>query len=153
MQTYAKIIQSVCNFCDSAAESFSFKRLTVGLVSSHGKMFTSYRRNVAKWTKTWNRTDGEYFCEAVSMDDAQVTEYWTRIPKEMPRGSHEKGPDMIMGDGEPSKKPSSAKKATCAAESKAKKKPAATANFAKAPKKEAAKEAKTMKKAMEQTLD
>lgn len=147
MQTYAKIIQSVCNFCDSAAESFSFKRLTVGLVSSHSEMFTSYRRNVAKWTKTWNRTDGEYFCEAVSMDDAQVTEYWTRIPKEMPRGSHEKGPDMIMGDGEPSKKPASAKKATRAAESKAKKKPAATANFAKAPKKEAAKEAKTMKKA------
>ena len=149
MQTYAKIIQSVCNFCDSAAESFSFKRLTVGLVSSHGKMFTSYRRNVATWTKTWNRTDGEYFCEAVSMDDAQVTEYWTRIPKEMPRGSHEKGPDMIMGDGEPSKKPASAKKATRAAESKPKKKPAATkrtANFAKAPKKEAAKEAKTMKK-------
>jgi hypothetical protein len=65
----------------------------------------------------------------------------------MPRGSHEKGPDMIMGYGEPSKKPASAKKATRAAESKAKKKPAATANFAKAPKKEAAKEAKTMKKA------
>ena len=82
------------------------------------------------------------------MDDAQVTEYWTRIPKEMPRGSHEKGPDMIMGDGEPSKKPAT-KKATRAAESKPKKKPAATkrtANFAKAPKKEAAKEAKTMKK-------
>jgi hypothetical protein len=84
-------------------------------------MFTSYGRNVAKWTKTWNRTDGEYFCEAVSMDDAQVTEYWTRIPKEMPRGSHEKGPDMIMGDGEPSKKPAT-KKATRAAESKPKKK-------------------------------
>ena len=79
-----------------------------------------------------------------------MTEYWTRIPKEMPRGSHEKKPDMIMGDGEPSKKPASTKKGTLAAESKAKKKPAATkgtANFAKAPKKEAGKEAKTMKKA------